>query len=316
MVVPLVGAGARLGRSVGLRPGEETLEDRIEPEHASGRVVLRDDGVLDPQPAQAVARLEPAGAAPDDDDGIVPRRKRPLVCWLTPAEDVAEPARHGLEHPVASPAGTASRNASSFGPGISSECRAVRATTSAVGLHSSSVETSPKKSPRRSLRGSLVPGDLDGRLAVQDDVEPAAGEPASEHPLAGAEVPLQLRVGDRLEVGIAEIGEERQAGEAADEVVVFAHLAARLQRQVARREEDRLGERREGLDRVAQHVDGDLRADRQGELPDPLAGLGPDDCRADQDAAARDRRRASPARAASAAGTSRRARPTRASGKS
>ena len=69
----------------------------------------------------------------------------------------------------------------------------------------------------------VVPVDLDGGLAVEDDVEAAARKPAAQHPLALAEASLELGVGDRLEVGVAQVGEERQAREAADEVVSFSH---------------------------------------------------------------------------------------------
>ncbi len=44
-----------------------------------GGLVARDDGVLDAEPGEAVARLQAARPAPDDDNGIVARRIRPLV---------------------------------------------------------------------------------------------------------------------------------------------------------------------------------------------------------------------------------------------
>ena len=82
VVVPLVLAGARLCRRVRLRPREQALEDRELPEHASRRVVPRDRRAVDAQSREAVARLQAAGPASDHDDGVVARRKRPVVPCL------------------------------------------------------------------------------------------------------------------------------------------------------------------------------------------------------------------------------------------
>ena len=79
VVVPLVGASTALDGRVGLCPGEEPLVDRPLAEHPARGVVLRDDRVLDAEPLQAVARLQPAGAAPDHDDGILAGREGPRV---------------------------------------------------------------------------------------------------------------------------------------------------------------------------------------------------------------------------------------------
>ena len=79
VVVPLVGAGTALDGRVRLCPGEQPLVDRPLAEHSARGVVLRDDGVLDAEPLQAVARLQPAGAAPDHDDGILAGREGPRV---------------------------------------------------------------------------------------------------------------------------------------------------------------------------------------------------------------------------------------------
>ena len=50
VVVPLVRAGARLGRGVWLRPGEQALEDRELAEHAARRVIAGERRALDSQP--------------------------------------------------------------------------------------------------------------------------------------------------------------------------------------------------------------------------------------------------------------------------
>ena len=60
VVEPLVLARPRLHGRVRLRPREEPLEDRAAAEHPAGRVVPRDDGVVDAEPREAVARLQAA----------------------------------------------------------------------------------------------------------------------------------------------------------------------------------------------------------------------------------------------------------------
>src|SRR5919106_5157738 len=75
VVVPLVLARAAVGGRVRLRPREQALVDRRPAEHPSRLVVRREQGVLDPEAGEAVARLEAAGSAPDDDDRIVAGRE-------------------------------------------------------------------------------------------------------------------------------------------------------------------------------------------------------------------------------------------------
>ena len=74
VVVPLVLAGGALVRRVRLRPGEQPLVDRPLAEHAAGRVVLRDDRVLDAEPRECVGGLQAARPAADDDDRILAGR--------------------------------------------------------------------------------------------------------------------------------------------------------------------------------------------------------------------------------------------------
>jgi hypothetical protein len=51
------------------------LEDWKAAEHARGCLITRDDGMLDAEAGQAVARLQSARAAPDDDDRVVAGRE-------------------------------------------------------------------------------------------------------------------------------------------------------------------------------------------------------------------------------------------------
>ena len=57
----------------------------------------------------------------------------------------------------------------------------------------------------------------DDRRAVEDHVEPAAGEPLAEHALPLRERLLLELVRDRLELGPRQVGEERRLGERVDE---------------------------------------------------------------------------------------------------
>jgi hypothetical protein len=75
VVVPLVLARAAVGGRVRLRPREQALVDRRPAEHTSRLVVRREHGVLDAEAGKAVARLETAGSAPDDDDRVVAGRE-------------------------------------------------------------------------------------------------------------------------------------------------------------------------------------------------------------------------------------------------
>ncbi len=71
-----------------------------------------------------------------------------------------------------------------------------------------------------------------------------------------------------------------------DRLTVAVTLAG-LQRQVSGGERDRLRERRKRLDRVSQHVNRHLGTNRQRHLLKPLARLGPDCHRTDEDASCR-----------------------------
>jgi hypothetical protein len=62
-------------------------------------------------------------------------------------------------------------------------------------------------------RGQVAAVDADRGLAVEDHVEVRAGEPLPEDPLALREHLLLERVGHRLELGAAEVGEQGQPGQ-------------------------------------------------------------------------------------------------------
>src|SRR4029453_3750771 len=81
VVEPLVLPRPALEGRVGLRPRDQALVDGEALENPPGRIVPRAAGVADAERPQFVARLEPAGAAPDDDDVVVARRKRLRVYW-------------------------------------------------------------------------------------------------------------------------------------------------------------------------------------------------------------------------------------------
>ncbi len=72
-------SGRPIGRRVGLRPRQQSLEERPLPEHPAGARVAGDDGVLDPQPAEEVRDLERSRARAHDDDRILARRVRAPV---------------------------------------------------------------------------------------------------------------------------------------------------------------------------------------------------------------------------------------------
>src|SRR5438105_881150 len=82
-VVALVGRAPTLVVGVRLGPAEHPLEDRPAPEHPAGLAVLRDDRVLNAQPAERVRQLKSARPAADDQQRIASRRKRP-VCHTGP----------------------------------------------------------------------------------------------------------------------------------------------------------------------------------------------------------------------------------------
>src|SRR4051812_49049209 len=138
---------ALLGRGL-VRPADQVLVERKAPEHAAGRIVGRDDGVVDAEAAERVARLQPARAAADDDDAVLPRWKRSLLGyrhWLAPRT-----RRASALSMRSITLGCSSRNASSIEPGTTRQRRSVSATTSALGASPINTEISPKKSPRPS----------------------------------------------------------------------------------------------------------------------------------------------------------------------
>src|SRR5438874_7769681 len=78
---------------------------------------------------------------------------------------------------------------------------------------------------------------------------------------------------------LSECGRPRSTGRSAY-LCPCTDLACERVIELARREEERLGEGRVGLDRVEQHVERDLGANRERELLEPLPRL-----RADRDGA-------------------------------
>ena len=118
VVVPLVLAGAGLRGRVRLRPGEEALEDGVAPEHPAGRLVPRDDGVLD---ARAVRGSSWPAARP----GRCRRRRRgsrregtaarPWWGASTPGGRGDDASRSGASD--TSPAGTAGERSRARGRG-------------------------------------------------------------------------------------------------------------------------------------------------------------------------------------------------------
>src|SRR4029078_4414995 len=104
-----------------------------------------------------------------------------------------------------------------------------------------------------------VPAERDGGLAVEDDVEARPAHAAPHDALTGGKAPFAVRVGDRLELGAVEGGEEGEAPESVDQVFAVAHSAPTLQVELAGGEIDDLGKGRERLDRVAQRRHPNLR---------------------------------------------------------
>src|SRR5213083_1676933 len=76
LVVRLESTAATGDVSAWMRPADEPLEEREPTEHSAGAVVRRKHGVLDAEAAQAVARLQAAGSAADDNDRVLAGRKR------------------------------------------------------------------------------------------------------------------------------------------------------------------------------------------------------------------------------------------------
>ena len=204
----LVRAEVLVGR-VGLRPAEQPLEDREVAEHAPGAVVLREDGVVDAEPAQPVARLQPAGSAADDDRRIVAGRERPVGAQLS-HRLVLRPPRLGLEHPEHH-GRVLEEERLQLGPGTTRQRSIVSATTSALGGSPVSTEISPKTSPRPRLH--VVRAEL-ARFAVEDEIHRVARQPLAQDALPAREHLLVEGVRDGDELRPAEVGDSaRRASE-------------------------------------------------------------------------------------------------------
>ena len=76
--------------------------------------------------------------------------------------------------------------------------------------------------------GALRAVDDDGRLAIEDDVEPGAGEALAEDPLALPEDGLLEGVDDALELRRGQVGEEREAGDRIHEFLSAGHEGLRF----------------------------------------------------------------------------------------
>ena len=78
-VVALVLAAVVGEGRVWLGPREQALEEGELSEHAAGRGIGRDDGVVDAQPREVVRDLQAAGPAADYDDAVLAGRERTRV---------------------------------------------------------------------------------------------------------------------------------------------------------------------------------------------------------------------------------------------
>ena len=170
-----------------------------------GRVVPREDRVAHAEPAQAVARLQSARAAADDDDVVVARRERARSAAAI--ERAVRSRRASIRSMRSITCGHSSSSGLELGAGDHEA--AEHRVRDDVGA--SAARRSAPRSRRRSRRvraGARFAVELDRRLAFEDDVEVAAAEPAPQHPLAGGEDVLVVRVRDRLELRGRQVGEQ------------------------------------------------------------------------------------------------------------
>jgi len=125
----------------GVRPADETLEEREAPEHPARAVVGRHDRMSHPEPSEAVARLETAGPAAHDDDVVVAGRMRANVyCHVFESRSLRASACSIRSITV----GRSRRKGSSSGPGSERHRRRVSARMSATGTPPVRAEISPK----------------------------------------------------------------------------------------------------------------------------------------------------------------------------
>ena len=71
--------------------------------------------------------------------------------------------------------------------------------------------------------GAFRAVDDDGRLAIEDDVEPGAGEALAEDALALAEDRFLEGVDDAFELRRGQVGEQREPGDRIDEFLATGH---------------------------------------------------------------------------------------------
>src|SRR5262245_9290968 len=129
-----------------VRPADQVLEEREAAEHPAGRVVGGEQRMVDAEPRQRVARLQPAGPAADDDDAVLTGWEGPFFRYR---HRLAPRTRRASALSIRSiTGGCSSRSSSSIVSGTTRQRRSDSACTSAVGGSPSSTEISPKKSPR------------------------------------------------------------------------------------------------------------------------------------------------------------------------
>ena len=163
--------------------------------------------------------LERAGAAPDDDDRVVARRERRAQLRHRFAARSRRACAWSIRYITR---GWSIRNASTRGPASTRQRSGRIATTSAIGRLAEDdrdlAEELPAPEPR-----ALRAVDHDRRLAVEDHVEPGPGEALAQDLLALGEDRLLEGVDDALQLGIGQVGEQREARDRVDQFLAFGH---------------------------------------------------------------------------------------------
>ena len=173
-----------------------------------------------PERAQRRRHLERPGPAPDDDDRVLARRERARA-QLRHRFAARSRRACDLEHPVHHPRmgdqerldPRAGQDQAAQRPGRH-DVRDRRLAEDDRHLAEELAATEP-----RALRAV----DDDRRLAVEDDVEPGAGEALAEDLLALGEDGLLEQVDDALELRFGQVGEQREAGDRIDQFLALGH---------------------------------------------------------------------------------------------
>ena len=257
-VIPLVGATATWHRRVRLGPRQEPLEERPAPEHAAGRRIGRDDRVIDPDRPERRGHLDRPGPAADDDDGILAGRER------VGRRRARGQARHRFaarNRRAWTPSiryitrGWAIRNGSTRGPASTRQRSGVVAThIRDRRLAEDDRDLAEEVAPTQP--GPFGPVDHDRRLALEDHVEPGAGEALAQDLVALAEHGLFEEVDDALQLWIGQVGEQAEPGDRIHQLRAIDHDHQWCQ---MRRRHGRGRGRLTARSRAAQHGLGSLR---------------------------------------------------------